>query len=68
MQTYYDFNIYQIDIKIVYLNADLEEELYREIYERSEDYGKIVFWKLEKVIYGLKWIEQSSQNIEQQIK
>ena len=25
---YYDFEIYQMDIKAVYLNADLEEELY----------------------------------------
>jgi len=50
---YYGFEIYQIDIKAAYLNADLEEELYMEIPEGSEDYGK-GYWKLNKAIYGLK--------------
>jgi len=50
---YYDFEIYQMDIKAVYLNADLEEELYMKIPEECVDYGK-GFWKLDKAIYGLK--------------
>jgi len=50
---HYNFEIYQIDIKAAYLNADLEEELYMDIPEGCKDYGK-GYWKLEKAIYGLK--------------
>eukprot|EP00833_Pecoramyces_ruminatium_P015598 jgi/Orpsp1_1/1189630/evm.model.d7180000073350.1 len=53
LATYYKFNIYQLDIKAAYLNAELNEEIYMEIPEGSEDFGK-GYWRLRKAIYGLK--------------
>ena len=50
---HYKFNIYQLDIKAAYLNAELNEELYMEIPEGDENYNK-GFWRLNKAIYGLK--------------
>jgi len=35
-----------------YLDAEVDEELYMEILDGLENY--IEFWKLNKVIYGLK--------------
>jgi len=48
---YNNFNIYQLDIKAAYLNAEINEELYMEI-PKGMDVG--VYIKLKKAIYGLK--------------
>jgi len=48
------FNIYQIDIKSAYLNAELDEEVYMEIPEGAEYHIKKGYWKLKKALYGLK--------------
>ena len=48
---YNNFNIYQLDIKAAYLNAEINEELYMEI-PRGMDVGGYI--KLKKSIYGLK--------------
>jgi len=53
LAVYYNFNIYQLDIKAAYLNADLEEELYMDIPQGDKNYNN-GFWKLNKAIYGLK--------------
>ena len=51
LSAYYNFDMYQLDIKAAYLNAEVEEELYMETPEGFENPG---FWKLNKAIYGLK--------------
>ena len=53
LAVHYNFNIYQLDIKAAYLNAELKEELYMEIPEGDENFKK-GYWKLNKAIYGLK--------------
>jgi len=50
---YYNYDIYQIDIKAAYLNANIEEELYIDVPPGCENY-KQGFWKLNKALYGLK--------------
>lgn len=47
------FRIEQIDINSVYLNADLEEDIYMKISQGHPSYGK-AYWKLNKALYGLK--------------
>jgi len=49
----HNFNIYQIDIKVEYLNAKLDEDIYMEVPEGVEGYRK-GYWKLKKALYGLK--------------
>jgi len=48
-----NFNIRQIDITAAYLNANLTEDIYMKPPEGNEIPHKH-FWKLKKVIYGLK--------------
>jgi len=50
---HYGYNIYQIDIKAAYLNADIDEELYIDVPPGDDNYKKD-FWKLNKALYGLK--------------
>lgn len=47
------YNIYQIDVKAAYLNAELEENIYIKAPQGDENYGKR-YWKLNKALYGLK--------------
>ena len=51
LSTFFNFEMYQLDIKAAYLNAEVDEELYMEIPDGFENRG---FWKLNKAIYGLK--------------
>ena len=52
---HYDLEIYQMDVKIVFLNGDIEETIYM---VQPENFvlgdSKSMVWKLKKSIYGLK--------------
>lgn len=48
-----NYNIYQIDVKAAYLNAELEEDIYMRIPEGDSNYQN-GYWKLNKALYGLK--------------
>jgi len=47
------WNIYQLDIKAAYLNADLDKTIYVNIPEGDANYKK-GYWRLNKALYGLK--------------
>ena len=49
------FDIYQIDIIVVYLQGDLDEEIYMTIPDQVSQFslGKH-YWQLCKTLYGLK--------------
>ena len=47
------WNIYQLDIKAAYLNADLDKTIYVNIPPGDINYKK-GFWKLNKALYGLR--------------
>ena len=52
---HYDLELHQMDVKIIFLNRDLDEEIYMEQLEGFIEKGK-ENWacKLKKSIYGLK--------------
>jgi len=59
------FNIYQLDIKAAYPNAELDENLYMEIPQGMKGNG---YLHLKKTIYGLKqasrlWNEKLSKTL-----
>jgi len=47
------WNMFQLDIKSAYLNADLDKVIYTSIPQGDPNYGK-GFWKLNKALYGLR--------------
>ena len=54
-----DYKIWQMDVKIIFLNGELEEEVYM---IQSEDFistDKSKVCKLERSIYGLKQASRS---------
>jgi hypothetical protein len=58
--TYFDYEIWQMDIKIAFLNGNLEEDMYMiqpEGFVDPNNAGKIC--KLQKSIYGLKQLSRS---------
>ena len=49
------FKIYQMDVKLVFLNGELKEEVYMEHPEGVDlTEGKDLVCKLKKALYGLK--------------
>jgi len=54
----FKWNIFQLDIQAVYLNAPLKEDVYIKISQGDKNFDK-GFWKLNKSLYGLK---QSGRN------
>ena len=53
--TYKDFKVYQMDVKSIFLNGILEEEMYIEQSEGFLDPSKEnMVCKLNKALYGLK--------------
>jgi len=56
---YLDWNLEQIDIVATFLNRKLEEEIYMQVLEEFKKFsdGK-TYWKLLKVLYGLKQAER----------
>ena len=52
---HFDLELQQMDVKIVFLNGDLEEEIYMKQFEGfSSSSGEHLVCKLNKSIYGLK--------------
>jgi hypothetical protein len=53
--THHDFKLYQIDVKSVFLNGPIKEEVYVEQPPgfKNEKYPNYIY-KLHKVLYGLK--------------
>ena len=52
---FFDYEIWQMDVKTAFLNGNIEEELYMvqpEGFESPKDAGKVC--KLQRSIYGLK--------------
>ena len=57
---YYDYEIWQMDVKIIFLNGNLEEEVYMTQSERFVSNGRVnQVCKLKKSIYGLKQASRS---------
>ncbi|XP_047965091.1 uncharacterized protein LOC125209535 [Salvia hispanica] len=57
---YMDWDVWQMDVKIVFLNGSLEETIYMEQPEGYVVKGKEhMVWKLKKTIYGLKQASRS---------
>ena len=56
IMTHFDLELYQMDVKIAFLNGDLVEDVYMSQPTSFEEVVKehMVF-KLQKSIYGLKW-------------
>ena len=57
-----NYEIHQLDVKSAYLNADIDAEIYLnqpEGFQKSDDKGDKLYWKLNKSLYGLK---QSGRN------
>jgi hypothetical protein len=57
---YFDYEIWQMDVKIAFLNGNIEEELYMvqpEGFVDPKDANKVC--KLQRTIYGLKQASQS---------
>jgi hypothetical protein len=58
--TYFDYEIWQMDVKIAFLNSNIEEEFYMlqpEGFIDPKDVNKV--YKLQRSIYGLKQASQS---------
>ena len=52
---YFDIDLHQMDVKMVFLNGNLEEEVYMKQPEGfSSSQGENLICKLKKSIYGLK--------------
>ncbi len=49
-----DMKIHQMDVKIAFLNGDLEEEIYMEQPKGFTQEGEYLVCKLQKSLYGLK--------------
>jgi hypothetical protein len=49
-----DMQIYQMDVKIIFLNGDLEEKIYMEQLQGFTQEGEYLVCKLHKSLYGLK--------------
>ena len=53
--THEDWELHQVDVVGAYLQGDLKEEIYMEVPEGVKEKGKSGwFWRLKKVLYGLK--------------
>jgi hypothetical protein len=53
--THHDFKLYQMDVKSVFLNGSIKEEVYVEQHPgfKDEEYPNHIY-KLHKMLYGLK--------------
>ena len=52
---YLDFKIHQVNIVAVYLQDDLDKEIYMTIPESISKFGSEgQYWQLHKILYGLK--------------
>jgi hypothetical protein len=49
-----DMDIHQMDLKIAFLNGDIEKEIYMEQPEAFTQEGEHLVCKLHKSLYGLK--------------
>jgi len=50
-----DLEVHQMDVKMAFLNGDLEHEIFMHPPPGCADYGwKDIIWKLRKSLYGLK--------------
>jgi len=57
LATYLDFEIHQVNIVAVYLQGDLDEEIYMEVPKGVKCFGLgSHYWKLKKALYGLKQV------------
>ena len=55
--TYYDYEIWQMDVKTIFLNSNLEEEVYMTQLEGFVSSGRASqVCKLKRSIYGLKQV------------
>jgi hypothetical protein len=57
---YFDYEIWQMDVKTIFLNGNIEEEMYMmkpEGFVDPKDAGKVC--KLQRSIYGLKQASRS---------
>jgi len=68
--SYLKWNIYQLEVKAAYLNANLDKDIYTTIPPGDKNYKK-GFWKLNKALYGLRqsgrqWFETISIFIKEQ--
>ena len=56
----YDLEVHQMDVKMAFLNSDLDHAIYMEPPPGSANYrSKGVVWKLKKSLYGLKQASRS---------
>ena len=57
---YHDYEIWQMDVKTIYLNKNLEEDVYMTQLEKFISSGRAnQVCKLNKSIYGLKQVSRS---------
>ncbi len=55
LATRFDLDVHRMDVKMAFLNGNLEHDIFMQPPPGSADYGqKNIIWKLQKSLYGLK--------------